>query len=181
MGSETIIFRPTKLYWIIFLMAIALISFAAIKGSGGPQEKFIFMTAAAIVISILFSFIALLQMSYSIELSNDRFRYSRFIKIGDELFYSEIKRIDLMTGSKGESILKLGGPYNLECKLAGLSRKQQVELLKQLIQKTPSATANHLAINVSKQQFTELNKDVNKKVLWFAIPVILAVILKIIF
>jgi hypothetical protein len=181
MGYEPITFRPTKLYWIIFLISVALITFTSIKGSDGSHEKFIFMTTASIIITLVFSYIALLQMSYSIELNENRFRYSRFIKVGDELFYSDIKRIELNYGPKGEIILGLVGPTNLECKLSGLSRNQQVELLNLLIQRIPSATINHLASNVSKKEWKNLDNEINKKVIWFALPFILIAILKIIF
>jgi hypothetical protein len=144
------------------------------------------MLVGTTAISIAFTLVALLKTNYNIELNQDRIRYFRFLKEGNEMFYADIKKIELILNHginirDANSILKLSGNYTFECNILTFKRRQQENLLRELIQRAPNASVNRLAFDVSKGDFTGYNLTVDKRALIIALPIILVAILKIVF
>jgi uncharacterized membrane protein YdbT with pleckstrin-like domain len=97
-----LIFRPHKMYYIVLIFTLILICtplvITLLEGKAFSGIEFYFKLVMFSFIAIISGVMCIFMFSMRIALDGIRIKYHPFLRAGDEIFYSDIKSIDLVQG-----------------------------------------------------------------------------------
>jgi hypothetical protein len=166
-----LILRPHKMYYIVLILTVILLCtplvITFLEGKAFSGIEFYFKLAMFSFIAFISGLMCIFMFSMRIALDGSRIKYHPFLRVGNEIFYSDIKSLDLVLSISNGLVKRptchilITGIFedlNMSLDISMLTKKQKKHLMMLLSERAPKAKLNQLAEEVKNGNFKIFNK-----------------------